>query len=805
MYRKTALFFLLFSFVIALCACSEKVNNISPTPPPSDTAQSGTVSTPEPTPEPVYTDIVINEVMPSNGAVLLNSYGEFSDWIEIYNAGERDASLSGYYLSDDPENLLKWQMPAYELKAGEYALIFASGRDSTESEIHAPFKLSKEGEDLFITSADCTIISTLSFKNAEKNISVGWDGKAYRYPTPGYSNDDAGYEALQLSRKMPSGLVITEAMNANSKYVPHDGTHSDWVELYNNSDTAIQLSDCFLTDDVKSPEKSRLPDVTLEPHAYCTIYCDDYDTHYKSYVTGFSLGSEDDVFLMRNGEVIDFISLHDIPYGASFGRMSDNGFYYFTSPTPARDNKNGVRMVADMPVVSVPQGVYNNAQSFETAIDGEGEIYYTTDGSEPTRYSTRYTSPVKVEKTSVIRAIAYVEGKLDSRIMTASYIINENHVLPVLSLTTDEDNLFDPETGIYVEGNHQNYYQDWEKPCNLTLFENGETRFCEDCGLKMFGSGSRADCDKKSMRVNFKAKYGTSKLKCDVFDDGITGYKSLVMRAGEDAPYTIFRNEVFTTLAKKTNLLVQNNKYCVLYIDGEYFGIYCLCERFSASYYAQHHDIDENLVTVYEAPTSSDSPAGKLMKYVQSHDMTTAENYKYVDRRLDLTGMIDWFIMQAYSHNRDISGNLRYFYRADRDFTEYSFYDLDWAFYKYNDRYDILDDGQQYSIIIHALLKNTEFRERFIKRNAELLNGVLRDSNVLKTIEYYEELIRPEIARERKKWSGTPEEPSTAESWQRAVDRMKKYVTSRSIKEEMIQSLRSHIGLTEEEAARIRG
>ena len=208
MYRKTALFFLLFSFVIALCACSEKVNNISPTPPPSDTAQSGTVSTPEPTPEPVYTDIVINEVMPSNGAVLLNSYGEFSDWIEIYNAGERDASLSGYYLSDDPENLLKWQMPAYELKAGEYALIFASGRDSTASEIHAPFKLSKEGEDLFITSADCTIISTLSFKNAEKNISVGWDGKAYRYPTPGYSNDDAASCTVSTDEKGIAKLRI---------------------------------------------------------------------------------------------------------------------------------------------------------------------------------------------------------------------------------------------------------------------------------------------------------------------------------------------------------------------------------------------------------------------------------------------------------------------------------------------------------------------------------------------------------------------------------------------------------------------
>ena len=795
----------LFLFLLASCT-KETANDDVVIVPSEDTSESDIVTpTPSPTPTPKpYTKLEITEVMPSNGACLLDGYNEFSDWIELHNYGDESLDLSKFYLSDNNERLDKWQIPSKVLSPDEYIVIFASGKESTETEFHAPFKLSKAGETLFLTHTDGILADTFSYENAEKNKSYSEDGTGTYYFTPGFPNDDAGFLAYQQSIGMPAGLCFTEAMNANSKYIGHDRTYSDWVELYNNSDKAIDLSNYYISDDDDNLTMCRLPSQSLAPHSYCTIYCDAQNKSFKSFVTGFSLGSEDDLYLVKDGAVVDFISLKEIPYEYSYGR-ANSGFALFSSPSPAKANGEGIRMRTLTPQTSVPQGVYNDAEPFSVELNGEGEIYYTLDGSEPTRYSHKYNSPLTISKTTVIRAIAYVDGKADSRIMTASYIYNENHTLPVLSLSTDEDNLFDPETGIYVEGNHTNYYQDWEKPANLALFENGSTVFSTDCGLQMFGSGSRADCEKKSLRVNFKSKYGTSKLKSDVFSDGITGYKSLVMRAGEDAQYSIFRNELFTSLAKNSALLVQNNKYCILYIDGEYFGIFCLCERFSKTYYSQHYDINENLVSIAEAPTSSDTPMGKLMKYVQTHDMTSSENYEYVKKRLDIDSMSDWFIFQAYSHNRDLSGNIRYFHRADKDIVQYAFYDLDWAFYKRPDRYSILNDGSQYSIIIHHLLKNAEFRAHFIKRNAYILNNVLTDKKVLSMIEKYENLIRPEIVRERKRWKGTEEDIKTPESWERAVKRMKDYVTVSSIKEEMIQSLKNMIGLTDEEAAIIRG
>ena len=800
--------FIIVAVLIVLSLCSCQKSNIgtgeffTPRPPASDAVSSDTDKS-ENVSAQAYTDLEITEVMPSNGAVLRDSYGYFSDWIEIHNAGDLTVQLKDFYLSDDSDDLTKWQFPSGELAPNEYVIVFASSAESQDGELHAPFKLSKDGESIFLTHISGGINSTLTYADAEKNMSVLPDGTMTHFATPGFANDDAGYADYMRTLTLPVGLCITEAMNANSTYIPHDGTHSDWVELYNNSDTPIDLGSYCLSDDSDDLTKCILPDITVNPHSYCTIFCDDKNPHFKSFVTGFSLGSDDDIFLSQDGIICDFITLCEIPYGASFGRASA-GYAYFTSPTPGSANGSGTAMITAMPRTSIPQGVYNDVSGFSIELSGEGDIYYTTDGSEPTRSSHRFSEPLNVTRTTVVRARAYKDGKLDSRIMTASFIINENHTLPVLSLATDEDNLFDPETGIYVKGNHENYYQDWEKSANLTMFEDGETKFCADCGLKMFGSGSRADCEKKSLRVNFKAKYGMSKLKCDVFSDGITGYKSLVMRAGEDAQYSIFRNEVFTTLAKATNLLVQNNKYCILYVDGEYFGIFCLCERFSKTYYAQHHDIDENLVEVYGAPTSSDTKIGKLMTYAKTHDMSKDESYSYMKNHLDIDGMIDWFVMQAYTHNRDLGGNLRYIYRADTDYIEYAFYDLDWAFYRRESRFSILTDGEQYSIIIHAMLKNAKFRERFVKRTGELLGGVLRDSNVLSVISYYEELIRPEIVRERARWKGTEADIKTPESWQRAVDRMKKYVTQSSIKEEMIDSLRTYIHLTDEEAAIIR-
>ena len=794
--KRYALIFYALTIFFLLAACGESTSTQTPTSSPSETVTGGDE-------EQTASTLEITEIMPSNKATIMDSFGNFSDWIEIQNTGSIPAVLSDFYITDDIENMQKAKLPEITLDPGEYAILFASDTECVNGdEIHLPFKLSKEGETVFITRNDGILVSTLSYENMQSDMSVCNDGKVTQFATPMFSNDDAGYAAFRAG-EYANGLIISEVMTANSEYLITSGGETyDWVELYNNSSQTVKKGEYALSDDSENPTKFVI-DAEIPPNGYYTVYCSD-DRDAKVPVSGFSLGSNDALYLSKDGSICDFVALSRIPYPCSYARSDDGtGFAFSSTPTPNAGNGKGILMIARTPEVSVPQGVYDHKPLPEVELSGEGKVFYTLDGSCPTEASAQYTEPISVTKTTVIRAISVCEGKLNSSALTASYIVNEGHTLPVLSLAANPEDLFDPETGIYVKGNHDNYYMDWEKAAHISLLCEGGSVFSEDCGLCMFGSGSRETCEKKSLRVNFKSKYGVSKLDCDVFSDGITDYKSLVLRAGEDAPFSVFRSEVFTTLAKDTNLLTQNNKFCILYVNGEYFGIFCLCERFSEDYYAEHFNVDAAGVTVEDAPVSVSSHMGKLIEYSLSHDMREDEHYKYVEKRLDLDCLTDWFVFQAYTHNRDAAGNLRYIHDESSDRIKLAFYDLDWAFYHRENRFKIINDDEQYGIILRELLKNDGFRARFISRTGKVLNTVLTDDAVLRQINTFYDLIKPEIQRERKRW--THDGAATVESWEDSVQRMRDYVTSSSIKEEMIESLRAEINLTEAEAAVIRG
>ena len=226
-------------------------------------------------------------------------------------------------------------------------------------------------------------------------------------------------------------------------------------------------------------------------------------------------------------------------------------------------------------------GVYNDRESLTVELLGGNEIRYTTDGTIPTGKSKLYSEPIVLNKTTVIRAACFSKEALTGKTATFSYFLNEGHTLPIVSLAVAPEDLWSAEKGIYVEGNHNNYYQDWEKLANVSLFED-DGSFTIDCGLKMHGAGTRKTSAKKSFKVVFRPRYGGT-LDYKVFDDSeISEFHSLLIRGGEDYTKTIFRDELSCSLAEQgsNNLLTLNDKHCVLYINGEYFGIFSI--RFAA-------------------------------------------------------------------------------------------------------------------------------------------------------------------------------------------------------------------------------
>jgi hypothetical protein len=163
--------------------------------------------------------------------------------------------------------------------------------------------------------------------------------------------------------------------------------------------------------------------------------------------------------------------------------------------------------------VSLPGGFYTSAVSVELTA-GTSEIYYTLDGSDPDSGSLKYSGPVNIDETAVLKTISKKENHLSSPVIYRSYFIDVDTDLPVISLISDPYNLFDPDSGIYT-----NYTMEWERPAHVEFFEDDKSLgFSENCGIEIYGSQS-AEWPQKSITVKFKDDYGVSKIEYPLFPD----------------------------------------------------------------------------------------------------------------------------------------------------------------------------------------------------------------------------------------------------------------------------------------------
>jgi len=141
--------------------------------------------------------VVINEFMASNTSTLADPQGEFDDWIELYNLTDSAVSLTGRYLSDEPNNPRKWQFPAgTSIPAKGYLLVWADEDTTITDGLHASFKLAASGDEIYLTDTDANfnqVLDTISFGAQTTDVSYGrtsadpdvWSAMP---PTPGAAN-----------------------------------------------------------------------------------------------------------------------------------------------------------------------------------------------------------------------------------------------------------------------------------------------------------------------------------------------------------------------------------------------------------------------------------------------------------------------------------------------------------------------------------------------------------------------------------------------------------------------------------------
>ena len=794
--------------------------------------------------------LYINEFMASNATTICDSFGSYSDWIELYNSTDTDMDISGFGISDNLSQPMKYRFPdGTTIAAKGYLVVFCSGNEGMQNgELHAPFGLRSYGEDVVIANRAGRIIDSYSFKNQETDVSMARipDGagefQSNSQPSPGYPNTGAGYSAFDAANRLPLGGVYISEFGGSTGSVA-----SDWVELHNSTGSAVSLAGYGISNNPKNPAKWVFPDISIEPGEYLLLYATGSadKAQKKNLKLNFCISSTGEAlfFFDPNGKLIDKLSAGRMRSGQSYGRDGSDNRYYYANPTPGAQNGKGYEGITQLPAFSVTPGIYDNAVTVAITA-GEGEtIRYTTDCTTPNASSEVYSGELSISKNSVIRAAAFRDGYLSGDVATATYLFRSdgvNHALPVVTLVTDPDNLWNSKTGIYATGDQfdpdaasyadtlksATYYQAkfateeqvdtiWEKPAAFSLFDdNGKQAFTQNVGIRIAGSFGRGRAQ-KGFNVIARKEYGKGSMEYPFFENRpYTEYKAVVLRAGaQDQNRSKIRDELASGLLEGTdiNILYQAYRPTVLYLNGEYWGVYFMKEKRNRFFVAQHENTENNVDLAIgkgfkQRSYGDNSDWVSLYEYATSHDLSASDAYNYVAERMDVDSFRDYMIAEIYNGNTD-TYNFQY-YRLKGGKWKFIFYDFCWGFQSPGHETLAFRMGKTPSDVCSAklfaaMLQNKGWRDSFCRRFGELLNTAFAPERVTALIEELYGYVEPEIKREREKFNKDTfmgvKQPNTNlgtyEGFQSEISKLKEFAQKRP--EELKRQLQSNLGLSD--------
>ncbi len=763
--------------------------------------------------------IKISEVQSSNVSTCQDASGAYVDWVEITNIGSSPVDLTGYCLSDDESEPMKWRFGSATLNPGEFLLVYCDkGAQAGAEELHASFGISAAGETLLLHDASGALLDRVDVPELKDDWSYarGGDGlfAATNAPTPGKANTmENGLAAVEdFFRLNNKGVYIAEVLSSAAD-TQVNGQSVDFAEIVNNSGAAVDLNSWGLSNAPKRKARFQFPEMILQPGERAVVALSGTDSvedgnlsaSFKASSTGETL-----YLFTDQGEMVDKLIVPQLQADVSYGRGDDLGLFYYASPSPGEANQGvSYRGMTQRVDFSVRPGLYDGAVTLEMYVGDGSQIHYTTDCTEPGPSSPAYSGPLTLSSTTVVRAVAVKDGYLSPLSTTGTYIIGQSHSVRVVSLSTDPDNLFSDEKGIYADGpgymeefphgsagKGANFWMDWERPVYVEVFdEDGTTLLSQGGEFKLNGQYSRA-IDQKSFAVYARKEYGESRFNAALFDDrDYTSYKSFVLRStAQDYNRARMRDAMMTSLMKDQGVMYQETEVCVLYLNGEYWGHYNMRERVNKWSVAQWEGVtDESVIDNIDILKGNGNNAARvlngsndeymeLMDYVRSHNLANEEALQYVTDRVDVQNYFDYQIAEIFWANSD-NGNIKY-YKVPGGKWKWILYDLDWGIntgedngYKRDGFLHVLNEnGTGYNDsfdndIIRGLLDNKEMEQLFIERCAYYINEVYTEENILAAIDELQSQMAPEMEAHYERW---PEHGSVS-SWQRHIDRLKTF------------------------------
>jgi len=709
--------------------------------------------------------LMITEYMVDNRSVLYDEDGDFVDWVEFYNDSDESISLTQLYFTDDKTNLRKWAFPDIVIEPRSYWVIYASGKDKVTENVHTNFRLSGH-ETLVISTQYSEILVELTIDPLLEDISRGVKDNEWVYfsePTPGKENSTHGFKEVLKPSGTVRDVVINEVMARNESFLADAyGNYYDWIELKNNTDQDINLKGYSLSKGSEQEAKFIFSDYVLPAYGFAVFFADaEVDVNGTSNYVPFSISASGETLYLCDVDC-DELQIFETGFlgkNASSG-LNDNGErVFFEKPTPEETNfAVYVKRYSEPVEFSLNGGEISSGQLLMLTAEEGAEIYFTLDGSLPSSSDILYENKIVLDSSKTVRAIAIADGQLPSIVTTQTYIVDVEHDLPIIALSTEPEYLFG-SAGIY-----SNPFHDIERPVHVEFYETDGLALSFDAGFEIAGGYSQA-LTQKSFAIHLRKDYGTGEINYPLFDENeVTSFKHFLLRtSGQDQYMTKIRDAFIHRAVKDViDIEVMDSRPCVVYINGEYWGLYNIREKVNEDYLASHHGVDPNQVDILvwngTVMAGSDGGYRALVEYVATHDMRQQEYYEYVTSQIDLDNFIDFLIIQCYFGNTD-SGNIEYWRDQNDGKWRWILYDMDWALFNTWNNINLIfnPDGMGADLWIDTtlhvnLMKNDHFKEEFIKRYALYTSTYFNPERLLPIYDAMIAEIESEMPRQVERW-----------------------------------------------------
>lgn len=489
----------------------------------------------------------------------------------------------------------------------------------------------------------------------------------------------------------------------------------------------------------------------------------------------------------------------------------------------------GLTAQSERVIFSVPGGFYEDSFQLELyCFYANHHIRYTTNGSTPTASSALYTGPLTMDRTlhstsdiyTIVNCIPSVYHPVDSvrhciviraaafdddehclgEVVTNSYFIRalgcDTHGLPAISIAADSLALFDYETGIFVPGIHYdpadsthtgNFCEtgrEWERVVNLEFYEPDNSGVNQICGLRTHGGASRW-YQQKGMRLHAREEYGKKKFNHRFFESiTIDKFKHLNLHPFRCSNWlqTGGQDYLSQTVAATLNIDAMAVRQTVVYINGEYWGIYTLEESPDERYVEDHYGYDHEQVNVLKwwgvIQNGDGTDWWVFSTWINTADLSQPEQAAYAYSRIDMPNFIDYMLFEIYSANLDWPQNNVMHWQAETGAPfRWMFFDGDGCFTRpnYNAFWNATNQGGNSKVLNH-LLENREFCNSFYNRYVELLDSAFSAAYLRTVLNAYRQTVEGEITAQSERFGF----PKSLNRWETDMDQAEEFFMTRS-------------------------